>query len=135
MLKSQLRNEVANFNGCDITQQGVNYIAQIIRSNQISQNEKIVYKFKKLILTNCGIGNEAFSILAKSLHNADNITSLDLSQNLISDGAYFDILNLMKNNSSLTYLNLAGNKISQDIVENIINEKNKLNSEIILEIL
>jgi hypothetical protein len=136
-IKNQLKNEVANFTGYLIGDEGAKKISEILLSNQFSQspNKKIVsIKIKELKLTKVGIGDEGFSHIANSVSKINTIHLLNLSKNKLKDESCVEILNLIKNNKNLKSLNLTFNNFSQAVKDKIKTIGRNLNNELKIEI-
>jgi len=136
-IKNQLKNEVANFTGYLIEDEGAKKISEILLSNQFSQslNKKpLPIKIKELKLTKVGIGDEGFSHIANSVSKINTIHLLNLSKNKLKDESCVEILNLIKNNKNLKSLNLTFNNLSQAVKDKIKTIGKNLNNELKIEI-
>lgn len=131
-IKNQLKNEVANFSGYNIGDEGAKLIADLLLSHQFSPTKRN-NKVKEIKLSKCGITDEGFSTLANSLEKNPLIHTVHFSKNKLKDDSYTNILKLIKNRS-LKSLNLTQNNFTQGIKEKIkLNAKN-LNQNLKIEI-
>lgn len=136
-IKNQLKNEIANFTGYTIGDEGAKKISELLLSSQIKNSPSKrtqICKVKELKFTKSNIGDEGFSHLSNCLEKSNSIHSIVLNKNKIKDESYSNILNLIKNNKQLKFLNLSFNQFSQVVKEKIKNISKNLNPNLKLEI-
>jgi hypothetical protein len=135
-IKHQLENEIANFSGLAIGDEGAKKISEILISSQFSFSPKKrkILKLKELRFTKSNIGDEGFSYLSNSLEKTNSIHTIILNKNKIKDESYTNILNLIKNNKQLKKLNLLSNFFTSGVIEKIKNISKNLNPNLKIEI-
>ena len=136
-IKNQLKNETANFSGYTIGDEGAKKISELLLSSQFSYSpmkRSQVSKVRELKFTKSGIGDEGFSHLSNCLEKSNSIHTIVLNKNKVKDESYTNILNLIKNNKQLKFLNLSGNLLTPVIKEKIKNISKNLNSNLKIEI-
>jgi Ran GTPase-activating protein (RanGAP) involved in mRNA processing and transport len=115
-IKNQLKNETANFTGYTIGDEGAKKISELLLSSQFSYspNKKTqISKVRELKFTKSNIGDEGLSHLSNCLEKSNSIHTIVLNKNKLKDESYSNILNLIKNNKQLKFLNLSFNQFSQ----------------------
>jgi hypothetical protein len=136
-IKNQLKNEIANFTGYSIGDEGAKMISEILLSAQFSYSpskRNMGNKVKELKLTRVGLTDEGFSHLAHCLTKNTTIHTLILNKNRIKDDSCANILNLIKNNKQLKNFNLSQNNFTQTIKEKIKNLSKNFNPGLKIEI-
>jgi hypothetical protein len=135
-IKHQLENEIANFSGLIIGDEGAKKISEILISSQFSfsPNKRKISKLKELRFTKSNIGDEGFSYLSNSLEKTNSIHTIVLNKNRIKDESYTNILNLIKNNKQLKKLNLLSNFLTSPVIEKIRSISKNINPNLKIEI-
>jgi hypothetical protein len=136
-IKNQLKNEIANFSGYAIGDEGAKKVSEFLLSNQFSSSpskRNLTSKIKELKLSKSSIGDEGFAHLSHCLEKNNSISTINLSKNRLKDESMNNLLNLIKNNKNIKSLNIQGNQFSQGIKEKIKTASKNLNSQMKLEI-
>jgi Ran GTPase-activating protein (RanGAP) involved in mRNA processing and transport len=128
---SQLKNEIVNFSGYVIGDEGVKIISDILSSNS---NNKKNFKIKEMKIPKSHITDDGFKILIDCVEKYQNITHVYLNKNKITDFSSFILIDLIKNNKNLKYINLSDNLLTNSTKENIRQTIKSTNSSVKIDL-
>ena len=112
-IKTQLKNNIANFNRIDIGDDGVQFICHYFKSNQGS-------KYKELKFVKSNLTNENVNSLIDAIKNYNiQIQNINFSNNGLNDKCGNYIIDLLKNYSFLKIFYLSNNSFSTKMKEKI----------------
>lgn len=112
-IKSQLKNESANFSRIEIGEEGVAFICSLLHSKRGT-------KYKEIKLVKSGLNDESTTMLIKCLiDNNINVGNLNLSNNGLTDSIADTIIYMLTNYNCLKTLYLSNNLFSVQTKEKI----------------
>lgn len=112
-IKTQLKNESANFSRIEIGEEGVAFICSLLQAKQGT-------KYKEIKLVKSGLNDDSTTMLIKCLiENNINVGNLNLSNNGLTDSIADTIIYMLTNYNCLKTLYLSNNLFSVQIKEKI----------------
>lgn len=112
-IKTQLKNESANFSRIEIGEEGVAFICSLLQAKQGT-------KYKEIKLVKSGLNDDSTTMLIKCLiENNINVGNLNLSNNGLTDFIADTIIYMLTNYNCLKTLYLSNNLFSVQIKEKI----------------
>lgn len=112
-IKTQLKNESANFSRIEIGEEGVAFICSLLQAKQGT-------KYKEIKLVKSGLNDDSTTMLIKCLiENNINVENLNLSNNGLTDSIADTIIYMLTNYNCLKTLYLSNNLFSVQIKEKI----------------
>jgi len=129
-IKSQFKNEIANFTGygklinnlyeflylIEISEVGTKIISEILTNSNKSNNP---YRAKEIKLTKTNLNDECAMVIFKSLDTNGNIISLNIAKNHLTDRCMDTIISLLNKNKVLKTLYLSNNNFSTLVKDRI----------------
>jgi hypothetical protein len=129
-IKSQFKNEIANFTGygkfiniyyqflylIEISEVGTKIISEILNNSNKSNNP---YRAKEIKLTKTNLNDECAMVILRSLETNGNIISLNIAKNHLTDRCMDTIISLLNKNKILKTFYLSNNNFSTLVKDRI----------------